>query len=151
MKQMFFEDNESIIKEGELGSSMYVLSDGVLEVRKDNRILKVINEGEVFGELAILYHCKRTASVMTREKCRIWSLSRTVFQHIIKTSGKEELDKRLKYLSKRNLHKIVDLLEEETFAPGDTIIHQGAHGNTFYVISEGTVRIYLTNEKGEEK
>lgn len=51
---------------------MYVLSDGVLEVRKDNRILKVINEGEVFGELAILYHCKRTASVMTREKCRIW-------------------------------------------------------------------------------
>ena len=29
----------------------------------------------------------------------VFSLSRTVFQHIIKTSGKEELDKRLKYLS----------------------------------------------------
>ena len=56
---------------------------------------------------------------------------------------------QLKFLSKRNLHKIVDLLEEETFAAGDTIIHQGAHGNTFYVISEGTVRISITNEKGK--
>ena len=61
--------------------------------------MKVIKEGEVFGELAILYHCKRTATIMTREKCRIWSLSRTTFQHIIKTSGKQEIDKRLAYLS----------------------------------------------------
>ena len=112
---------------------MYVLADGVLEVRKDHRILKVIKEGEVFGELAILYHCKRTASVITREKCRIWSLSRATFQHIIKTSGKEELEKRLNYLSTvdqlkflttRNLHKIVDLLEEEVFEKDDAIIHQ---------------------------
>ena len=71
---------------------------------------------------------------MTREKCRIWSLNRTTFQHIIKTSGKEELDKRLAYLSTvdklkflttRNLHKIVDLLEEEDFEEDDHIIHQG--------------------------
>ena len=69
------------------------------EQSKDHRILKVIKEGEVFGELAILYHCKRTATIMTREKCRIWSLSRATFQHIIKTSGKAEIDKRLAYLS----------------------------------------------------
>ena len=58
----------------------------------------------------------------------------STFQHIIKTSGKEELDKRLAYLSTvdklkflttRNLHKIVDLLEEEDFEEGDHIIHQG--------------------------
>lgn len=57
---------------------------------------------------------------------------------------------QLKFLSKRNLHKIVDLLEEEVFAAGDTIIHQGAHGNTFYVISEGTVRISITDDKGKK-
>ena len=98
---------------------------------KNTRLANLI---KVFGELAILYHCKRTATIMTREKCRIWSLNRTTFQHIIKTSGKEELDKRLAYLSTvdklkflttRNLHKIVDLLEEEDFEEGDHIIHQG--------------------------
>ena len=127
MEQTFFSDNQSIITEGGLGSHMYVLADGLLEVRKEQRILKVIKEGEVFGELAILYHCKRTASVITREKCRIWSLSRATFQHIIKTSGKEELEKRfnylatvdqLKFLNTRNLHKIVDVLEEEIFDEG---------------------------------
>ena len=102
---------------------------------------------------------KRTASVITREKCRIWSLSRATFQHIIKTSGKEELEKRLnylntvdqlKFLSTRNLHKIVDLLEEEVFDDGDAIIHQGAHGDTFYIISEGTVEVSIIDEAGEK-
>ena len=61
MEQQYFSDNQSIITEGELGTHMYVLADGLLEVRKDKRILKVIKEGEVFGELAILYHCKSKA------------------------------------------------------------------------------------------
>jgi len=155
MQQEYFTENKAIINEGELGTCMYVLADGQLEVRKDHRILKVIKEGEVFGELAILYHCKRTATIMTREKCRIWSLSRTTFQHIIKTSGKQEIDKRLAYLSTvdklkflttRNLHKIVDLLEEEVFEENDYIIHQGTHGDTFYIISKGHVEIKKHDE-----
>ena len=86
-------------------------------------------------------------------------MSRATFQHIIKTSGKEELEKRLnylntvdqlKFLSTRNLHKIVDLLEEEVFDDGDAIIHQGAHGDTFYIISEGTVEVSIIDEAGEK-
>lgn len=124
--------------------------------KKKNRIANLM---KVFGELAILYHCKRTATIMTREKCRIWSLNRTTFQHIIKTSGKEELDKRLAYLSTvdklkflttRNLHKIVDLLEEEDFEEDDHIIHQGAHGDTFYIIAKGSVVITKRDEETGE-
>ena len=66
MEQQYFSDNQSIITEGELGTHMYVLADGLLEVRKDKRILKVIKEGEVFGELAILYHCKGGAVYMEK-------------------------------------------------------------------------------------
>ena len=32
---------------------------------------------------------------------------------------------------------------------GDTIIHQGAHGDTFYIISDGVVEISVTNQEGE--
>ena len=42
MEQTFFSDNQSIITEGGLGTHMYVLADGLLEVRKEQRILKVI-------------------------------------------------------------------------------------------------------------
>ena len=41
MQQEYFTENKAIINEGELGTCMYVLADGQLEVRKDHRILKV--------------------------------------------------------------------------------------------------------------
>ena len=41
----------------------FFLSEGRLEVTKDGEVLGEMNGGTVFGELAILYNCKRTASV----------------------------------------------------------------------------------------
>ncbi len=41
-----------------------IFSDGVCEVSKDEEILgKPMKPGTLFGELAILYNCTRTASV----------------------------------------------------------------------------------------
>lgn len=37
--------------------------EGRLEVTKDEEVLGEMNGGTVFGELAILYNCKRTATV----------------------------------------------------------------------------------------
>ena len=42
--------------------SQYV-SEGQLEVIKNNKVLTVMGPGRVFGELAILYNCTRTASI----------------------------------------------------------------------------------------
>ena len=72
-----------IIREGDDGSLVYVMegisrqflflfltqnqkqifSEGQVEVSKDGRYLCTLDQGRVFGELAILYNCTRTASV----------------------------------------------------------------------------------------
>ena len=57
---------------------------------------------------------------------------------------------KLKFLTTRNLHKIVDLLEEEVFDENDFIIHQGTHGDTFYIISKGQVEIRKHNDETGE-
>ena len=41
----------------------FLLLEGRLEVTKDGETLGEMNGGTVFGELAILYNCKRTATV----------------------------------------------------------------------------------------
>ena len=44
-----------------------IFSDGVLEVSKEGEVLgKPMMPGTLFGELAILYNCTRTASVKGR-------------------------------------------------------------------------------------
>lgn len=42
---------------------MYVADEGKFEVIQSGRVVDFIGPGEVFGELAILYNCPRTASV----------------------------------------------------------------------------------------
>lgn len=44
-----------------------LVSEGRLEVTKDGQVLGEMNGGTVFGELAILYNCKRTATVKGNE------------------------------------------------------------------------------------
>ncbi|PIC36331.1 hypothetical protein B9Z55_015375 [Caenorhabditis nigoni] len=52
-----------IIRQGDLGSIMYVIQEGKVQVVKDNRFVRTMEEGALFGELAILHHCERTATV----------------------------------------------------------------------------------------
>ena len=50
---------------------------------------------QVFGELAILYNCKRTASVRAVVEGRVWALERRVFQHIMVTSGIQRIENQV--------------------------------------------------------
>ncbi|XP_006819371.1 cGMP-dependent protein kinase egl-4-like [Saccoglossus kowalevskii] len=58
-----FEKGQLVIKEGDAGAHFYVAAEGELEVSKGDKVLGIMGSGKVFGELAILYNCTRTASV----------------------------------------------------------------------------------------
>ena len=46
-----------------IGSHLYVSAEGDYEVIKDGKVLGQLGIGKAFGELAILYNCRRTASI----------------------------------------------------------------------------------------
>ena len=60
-----------IIKEGDIGSAVYVIEEGTLEVSKNNKFLSKMGAQKMFGELAILYNCTRTATVKGLHKSRL--------------------------------------------------------------------------------
>ena len=56
-----------VIREGDSGSHLYVSAEGEFEVIKEGKVLGRLGSGKAFGELAILYNCKRTASIKGNE------------------------------------------------------------------------------------
>ena len=48
--------------------------------RKSNEHVIDLKSGDIFGELAILYNCRRTASVRADTEVILWELNRKDFQ-----------------------------------------------------------------------
>ncbi|XP_054267618.1 cGMP-dependent protein kinase, isozyme 2 forms cD4/T1/T3A/T3B isoform X6 [Macrosteles quadrilineatus] len=148
-----------IIKEGDVGSIVYVMEEGRVEVSRENKYLSTLAPGKVFGELAILYNCKRTATIKAASDCKLWAIERQCFQTIMMRTGlirQAEYTDFLKSvpifknLPEETLIKISDVLEETFYNEGDYIIRQGARGDTFFIISKGKVKVTIKQPNTEE-
>lgn len=64
----------------------YVL-EGRVEVSRENKYLSTLAPGKVLGELAILYNCKRTATIKAANDCKLWAIERQCFQTIMMRTG----------------------------------------------------------------
>ncbi|KAJ0057538.1 hypothetical protein NL108_009296, partial [Boleophthalmus pectinirostris] len=148
-----------VIQEGDDGSTVYVLEEGMVEVTKQGKKLCRIGPEKVFGELAILYNCTRTATVTALTDIKLWAIDRQIFQTIMMRTG---LIKHSQYtdflrsvpsfqtLPEDVLSKLADVLEETHYNDSDYIIRQGATGDTFFIISEGQVKVSQQNSNEEQ-
>ncbi|XP_034457426.1 cGMP-dependent protein kinase 1-like isoform X1 [Hippoglossus hippoglossus] len=148
-----------VIQEGDDGSTVYVLEEGKVQVTKQGKKLCAIGPGKVFGELAILYNCTRTATVTALTDIKLWAIDRQGFQTIMMRTGLIKLSQytdflrsvpSLQSLPEDVLSKLADVLEETHYSEGDYIIRQGATGDTFFIISEGQVKVSQQNAAGDE-
>ncbi|XP_073961791.1 cGMP-dependent protein kinase for isoform X1 [Choristoneura fumiferana] len=135
-------------------------SEGRVEVSRENKYLSTMAPGKVFGELAILYNCKRTATIKAATDCRLWAIERQCFQTIMMRTGlirQAEYTDFLKSvpifknLPEDTLIKISDVLEETHYQNGDYIVRQGARGDTFFIISKGQVKVTQKLPNNDEK
>ncbi|XP_043110447.1 cGMP-dependent protein kinase 2 isoform X4 [Puntigrus tetrazona] len=155
MYEKVYSAGQLVIQEGEPGNYLYVLAEGLLEVMQNGKLLGQMRPGTAFGELAILYNCKRTATVKAVTQSHIWALDRQTFQTIMMRSTQARHEEYfsflrsvslLKDLPEEKLAKIIDCLEVEYFDKGEYIIREGEEGNTFFIIAKGEVFVTQTTE-----
>jgi hypothetical protein len=70
------------------GNRFYFVSSGTLDayssgVTANDGLVNSFEAGSSFGELALMYHCPRTATVVARTACVLWSLDRTTFRRLL--------------------------------------------------------------------
>ncbi|XP_063079008.1 cGMP-dependent protein kinase 1 [Engraulis encrasicolus] len=149
---------DHIIQEGTEGDSMYIVAAGELKVTQAGHDLRTLSSGDVFGELAILYNCKRTASVKAVSAVRLWSIQRQKYRTIMTNKSKRKREqlmgflktaRTLKALNDLQISKIIDSMEEVKFDKSEVIVREGAEGNTFYIILEGEVLVtkWINNQQ----
>ena len=86
-----FGHGESIFEEGEAGDSFYVIARGVVEVvlglgTPDESVIAILEDGDFFGEMALLASERRNASVRSRGSATLLRLDRRSFAQLLSTA-----------------------------------------------------------------
>ncbi|KAJ6661205.1 hypothetical protein lerEdw1_015342 [Lerista edwardsae] len=154
-----YQPGDTIVAEGDDGHTMYIVAEGELSVTQKGRQLRMLLPGDVFGELAVLYNCPRTATVTALTPVQLWAIDRQTYRTIITENAKrrraEVLSglrgvKPLKGLSDTALSQLLDSAEERTFTHNEVIIQEGDEGRTFFFILRGQVEV-TRNVEGQEE
>ena len=87
MKQENFSAGSRIIEEGDIGDTMYLLVDGTVDILKttlygEEYVCATLKDEYscVFGEIALIDHDRRSATVRAKTDCRTFSITAADFQ-----------------------------------------------------------------------
>lgn len=80
----FYEEGTVIFVEGQDAREMYVVRDGTVSLRKAGELIKTLDPGEVFGEMALIDHAPRTATAVAGPGCRVTVIDEASFQELVK-------------------------------------------------------------------
>lgn len=77
-----------VFRQGEAGSEMFIIQEGKVEIltQKGQKevALAVLEEGDFFGEMAVLEDLPRTASARTVTRCQLLRIDRQTFDQLIR-------------------------------------------------------------------
>jgi CRP-like cAMP-binding protein len=111
-----FPRGKIILKEGEVGDTMYIIAEGTVEVSKtlvmklaredfqdrDKILTKLSAEDHaIFGEVALFEQNKRTATVVALTDCWLWEISKSDFLRLA------EQNPRIGYKITRNITQLL--------------------------------------------
>lgn len=77
-----YSPGEVIIREGSPGDSMFAILAGIVELTVKDRLVDMLEPGEVFGEMAMLDGKPRSASATATTACRVIRVDREGFDRL---------------------------------------------------------------------
>ena len=136
----------AIIVQGDEGDNFYIVDKGLFSVLVNDKEVVRIGPTGSFGELALLYNARRSATVIAIEDSIVWGVDRQTFQRVIIDHAHH---KRLMYedflkgipllgaLKGSEVTRIADALQPVDFKTNDVIVRQGEAGDRFYIVERG--------------
>ncbi|KAB2965965.1 MAG: cyclic nucleotide-binding domain-containing protein [Thermoanaerobaculia bacterium] len=119
-----FAAGEHVFREGELGTEMYIVHEGRIEIAKqvggESRALAVLEKGDFFGEMAILEDLPRAASARALVDSKLLMINGSTFDQMLRTNP-EIAVRMMRKLSGR-LRDTDQMLREALGTPGGSPI-----------------------------
>lgn len=155
---------EWVFREGQTGPDMYVVDSGELECLRgavgQETVVRCLREGEMFGEMAMLYNTPRWASVRARSSCVLFKLERKSYHSLV---NERNLRKRkvvqagllkveaLRELEQEERFKVEDVVREVPIHLNQYVLREGRPNRTLFIVETGKFVALKREKSGHDK
>jgi CRP-like cAMP-binding protein len=146
-------DHERSSSGGGGGGAAYIIERGEVEVLINKTTIRRLGQGELFGELGLLFQIPRTATIRTTTFCSLYLLEQELYQKIQKLSNSPPISQRyqwllqcaeLKVLSPLQMSRLFLVLKRVRFERGEELYQEHEAVDRVILIESGEVEIVLT-------
>ncbi len=81
----------TIFNEGDPGQAIYIIVKGKIAIKKQNKLLGLFTEGDMFGEMALFESKKRSATAIARTDSILYKLNNSEFKKFLTKHHEEGL------------------------------------------------------------
>lgn len=157
VNEMWFlevEAGTAVIRQGDLGDYFYVVHEGEFDIFLNQpngakpKQVATYGEGTSFGELALMYHAPRAATVTANRPSKLWAVDRITYRRILTAASRAKHSEYESFLVKIDAFsalnaaersQIAEALEECLYPAGRDIVREGDEGDTFFILRKGEV------------
>lgn len=117
-----FKEGETIFREGDLGTEMFIILDGKVEIYNEltdeTQMLAILEKGDFFGEMSILDDLPRAATVRALTDVKLLPINGSTFDQMLRANP--EIAVRMMRKLSRRLRETDDLLKNMLGTGGGT-------------------------------
>ena len=139
-------EGKTLFTQGSSGNYWYIVKSGKLNKFMNEKLIGTINEGDSFGEHALMNNSPRNNTVVAVTDCKLWVLKRQVFRKILEFIFTSNYEQNIKFLNGINIPLdstiksiMANNLIQEIYNEGQYIFKEGEFGSCMYIIKEGEV------------
>ena len=88
----------TLFEQNGVGNYFYILKEGSVEIKINDKYVKSMGAGSSFGELALLYQAPRSAKVMTELDSYMWVLERKTFRKVVDKLNRINYEEHLRFI-----------------------------------------------------